>query len=556
MSLTIAILAHHHLNRVERLVNILSDQNVNICIHVDSDASSTKFRQLHSTFSSGKNVHFVKRISCDWGDFSLVDAELRMCTDILKKWPDTTHVQLISGDSLPVKPMNALQNMLAVNQDVDFIESVAVGDDNWIAGGLGIERFTLHFPFSWKTERRRFDAAVSIQRKLGIKRRMPKGLKPFIGSQWWCLTRETIQAILDDPDKTTYDAYFNKCWIPDESYFQTLVRKYARKIQSRSLMYYHFDHQGKPTTIYDDHCDILGGVDEFFARKIWPGANELYRTCASGFNGGSGALANQIKLADDRRKTGRQGLRMQGRAPNKWHEKQRATAAPYFVFSGVSTAIPTFDDWLEIKIDDRPQGRLFATDAAYFKGNTKTGPGGLSANATIRDSAPEDFLGNLSWQSRDKKLAFHFEMDDQQRIGTYLANDPNANIYYVRHGWVLSMMSENINNHILLQAKAAQFLANEHAFLSKIQSASEANSANIWTLGEVLSDPASVLSTILKDLEYSGVIAPMILPEIANAGKTIEFARKLKDIGINIDMAMIEANHVNMQQNSQIIINR
>ncbi len=553
MSLTIAILAHHHLNRVERLVHILSDQNVNICIHVDSDASAVKFRQLHSTFSGRKNVHFVKRISCDWGDFSLINAELRMCTDILKKWPETTHVQLISGDSLPVKPMNALRKMLAMNQDVDFIESVAVGDNNWIAGGLGIERFTLHFPFSWKTERRRFDTAVNIQRKLRIKRRMPKGLKPYIGSQWWCLTRETIQAILDDPNKSVYDAYFSKCWIPDESYFQTLVRKYARKIQSRSLMYYHFDHQGKPTTIYDDHCDILGGVDEFFARKIWPGANELYQTCASGFDGGSGALASRIKLADDRRKTGRQGLRMQGRAPNKWHEKQRSTAAPYYVFSGVQAIFPKFDDWLEAKVDDRPHGKIFAKDAVHFRGNTKTGPGGLSTNPNIRDCAPSDFLGNLSWQSRENKMAFHFESDDQQEIGGYLAKDSNANLYFVRHSWVLNMMNEGIDNHHLLQAKAAQFLANEHAFLSELQ---EAGGANIWTLGEVLSNPVSILSTILKDLEYSGTIAPMILPEITNAGRVVDFARMLKDIGINIDMAMIETSHINTQQDSQIIINK
>ena len=51
---------------------------------------------------------------------------------------------------------------------------------------------------------------------------MPEGLVPHMGSQWWCLTRQTLSAILQDPERAKYDSYFRKVWIPDESYFQTL----------------------------------------------------------------------------------------------------------------------------------------------------------------------------------------------------------------------------------------------------------------------------------------------------------------------------------------------
>ena len=47
-----------------------------------------------------------------------------------------------------------------------------------------------------------------------------------MGSQWWCLTRATLRAILRDPDRPALARYFRGVWIPDESYFQTLARRH------------------------------------------------------------------------------------------------------------------------------------------------------------------------------------------------------------------------------------------------------------------------------------------------------------------------------------------
>lgn len=558
MRLAIAILANTNLNRVGQLADILSKQMVNVCIHVDVDADQQMFRQLRSKLRGRANVHFSRRIFCDWGDYSLVEAELQMCTDILKQWPDTSHVQLISGDSLPVRPMHELLAMLTKNEDVDFIESVTVGKDNWITGGLGIERFTLHFPFSWKTQRRRFDTYVNIQRKLGVQRKMPDGMQPYIGSQWWCLTAKTIKAVLNDPMKPTYDAYFRKCWIPDESYFQTLVRKHARKIQSRSLMYSLFDHQGKPTTLYDDHGDFLGGLEEFFVRKIWPGADGLYQRCEKfEFTARSDTtLSGQIQIANGRRKVGRNGLRMQGCAPNNWHESQLVTATPYFVFSGVSAAFSNFDDWLETKTSTHPHGRLYERTSVNFQHDTETGPGGLSSNIKIRDASPDEFLGNLIWQSRETIVAFHFGANDCVEIETFLTRDPNANIYHIEHGWILDLMADNIENQELLRSRATHFLDRERAFLSKMQGNRARCQRNVWTLADVLGNPVRMLSRILLDMDAGGKAVPMILPKIANMDDAIAFARKLKDIGISIDMGKVEDSVVHKRISDRNVVNK
>ncbi len=109
-----------------------------------------------------------------------------------------------------------------------------------------------------------------------MRRRIPEGLHPHLGSQWWCLTRATLKAILRDPRRPEFDRFFRRVWIPDESYFQTLVRRHSICVESRSLTLAQFDGQGKPYVFYDDHGDILAQSGCFVARKIWPRATALY----------------------------------------------------------------------------------------------------------------------------------------------------------------------------------------------------------------------------------------------------------------------------------------
>ena len=164
---------------------------------------------------------------------------------------------LASGSCLPLRPVQELRDYLDARQRVDFIESATTADVPWTVGGLDYERFTLRFPFAWKKRRVLFDAYVRLQRRFRFKRKIPNGLVPHMGSQWWCLTRQTLSAILEDPDRETYDRYFQRVWIPDESYFQTMARQYSLEIESRSLTLSKFDYQGKPHIFYNDHLQLL-----------------------------------------------------------------------------------------------------------------------------------------------------------------------------------------------------------------------------------------------------------------------------------------------------------
>ena len=71
--------------------------------------------------------------------------------------------------------------------------------------------------------------------------------------------------------------FFRTTWIPDETFFQTLVRHLVpeREIEGRTLTFLMFSDYGMPITFYNDHYTLLLGQDFLFARKISPDATEL-----------------------------------------------------------------------------------------------------------------------------------------------------------------------------------------------------------------------------------------------------------------------------------------
>ena len=71
--------------------------------------------------------------------------------------------------------------------------------------------------------------------------------------------------------------FFRTTWIPDETYFQTLVGHLipSVEIQKDTLTFLVFSDYGMPATFYNDHYDFLVSQDYLFARKISGGATHL-----------------------------------------------------------------------------------------------------------------------------------------------------------------------------------------------------------------------------------------------------------------------------------------
>ncbi len=501
-SLGVVMLCHADLDRAAQLARHWAMHGCPVVIHVDARTPQDQVAGLQSALGDLPDIRFSRRSPCEWGTFGIVQATLDASTQMLADFPSVSHVFLASGSCLPIRPVGALLAHLSDNPDTDFIESVTTADVGWTIGGLNEERFTLRFPFSWKRQRRLFDGYVNLQRLVRFRRRLPQGLVPHLGSQWWCLTRPTLQSILTHPDRPRLDRYFKRAWIPDESYFQSLVRQVSTRIESRSLTLSKFDYQGRPHIFYDDHLHLLRQTDAFIARKIWPKADLLYRTFLT--PDGDRALApvpNPGKInrlfakAVERRLKGRPGLYMQSRFPIRARGGTQS-AAPYGVFSGHAALFDDFRPWLERALEARVHGHLFAFDRVEFAGGESVFKGGLSDSPTLRDYNPKSFLTNLIWNTRGETQCFHFGPTDEQDIAPFIASDPNATIFLITGAFAVPLWRSG-RSAAEVRPEAARLQKVESDFLTVLNGPETKARVRILSLTEFIENPAEPLEEIV-----------------------------------------------------------
>lgn len=332
-----------------------------IAIHFDARAPKSAFQKIRTALADNANVTFAKRrVKCGWGEWSLVQATLHTVEAAVEAFPRASHFYMVSGDCMAIKSAVYAHRFLD-ERDVDYIESVDYFESNWIKTGWRDERLIYRHVFNERTQKWLFYTSFDIQKRLGLTREVPHDLQMMIGSQWWCLRRRTIEAVLDFcRERKDVIRFFRTTWIPDETFFQTLVRHLVpgNEIEARTLTFLMFTDYGMPLTFYNDHYDLLLGQDSLFARKISPEATELkkrlgllYASETDGFTI-SNEGPNLFKFLTGR---GRVGRRFAPRfwetdtslgpdrelmivACKKWHVAKRLTAA-----IRQKTNVPTID---------------------------------------------------------------------------------------------------------------------------------------------------------------------------------------------------------------------
>jgi len=537
VSVGFVMLCHTALQRAAETARHWASRDCPVVIHVDKRVGQADYDTLASALSDLTNIRFSSRYPCEWGTWGILAATQAASAVMLRDFADVRHVFLASGSCLPLRPVADLKAYLASRPRVDFIESVTTGDVGWTVGGLDTERFTLRFPFSWRKHRRLFDGYVKLQRRVRFKRRVPAGLVPHLGSQWWCLTRATLSAILDSPDRAEIDRYFKLVWIPDESYFQTLVRRYSSTVESRSLTLSKFDFQGKPHIFYDDHLQLLRRSDCFVARKIWPHADKIYHNFLHGdaANQASaepnpGKIDRLFSKAVERRVKGRAGLYMQSRMPSADRENGR-TAAPYSVFEGFAELFENFEAWLGKVAGTRAHGHLFAPGRVEFAGGETVFSGALSDSARMRDYQPKSFLTNLIWNTRGERQCFQFGPLDLQEISWFMAGDANAQISVISGAWIIPLFHSN-QNFGDIRREAARLQKVEADHLNILSSQWTKARVRIWTLAEFVENPMEPLQSIIDEISPRSLRRLTEAPRLADLKGFGQFLQNLRNQGM------------------------
>ncbi|MFO1201273.1 MAG: DUF5928 domain-containing protein [Tabrizicola sp.] len=249
-----------------------------VAIHFDARAAKSDFARIRTALADNPQVTFARRrIKCGWGEWSLVAATLEALKAAVNTFPGATHFYMLSGDCMPIKTAEYIRGRLE-QDEADYIESFDFFGSDWIKTGIKEERLIYRHWFNERQRKWLFYTSMDLQKRFGLARKVPEDLRIRIGSQWWCLRRRTVEAVLEfvarRPDVTRF---FATTWIPDETFFQTLVAHLVpeREIRSRTLTFLMFTDYGMPVTFYDDHFDLLVSQEYLFARKISPDAKAL-----------------------------------------------------------------------------------------------------------------------------------------------------------------------------------------------------------------------------------------------------------------------------------------
>lgn len=265
------LMAHKDPDRVIAQARALSAHGDCVAIHYDARAARADWDRLCTGVAGLGGVALARRVRCGWGEWSLVQASLNLITTARGRFTDITHYYLISGDCYPTKSRGHADKFLADNANTDFIETHDFFESDWIKTGIKRERLIYRHYFNERQNKRMFYLAMAMQERLGLDRALPSGLRICIGSQWWLLRAATVERLVGFlRQRRDIMRFFRTTWIPDETFFQSLVAHLVPRAEISGSPPTHlvFSDYGMPVVFYHDHADYLRGQDKLFARKL------------------------------------------------------------------------------------------------------------------------------------------------------------------------------------------------------------------------------------------------------------------------------------------------
>ena len=280
MNVAYLVLAHNNPGVLERAVATLSSDDCDFFIHIDRKSDLSQFSAIR-----GENVHFSEdRLPLYWGEFSLVQATLLLLRGALASRRTPDYCVLMSGTDFPLRSGRYIEEFLAANRlagntGPEFINVVKVP-----APGKPLSRInTLRFPRSQPLRHLAGRAWV----KLGLPERDYRNylgnLEPHSGSQWWALSREAGEYILEFIERNPrFVKFFENVFAADEAFFHTILANspFQSRIR-RNLVYEDWSAEGAhPAMIRESHVvffrqhnevrirDVYGEGETLFARKF------------------------------------------------------------------------------------------------------------------------------------------------------------------------------------------------------------------------------------------------------------------------------------------------
>jgi len=202
------ILVHRYPGQFKRLFRAIYHPANYYLVHVDKRSGVGLQTEIQDFLSSFANASLLKSQSILWGGYSMVDAELRGIEELLKIGSEWEFFINLSAQDFPLKSQTHIQDFLSRNRGNDFIR---------VANQSKVRPETLNRIQNYFIE---FTHRIL---HTPMKRRYLEGVTPYIGNQWMILSRKFCEFVSYSPDVKRFKRFYRYTFIPDESFFQTVI---------------------------------------------------------------------------------------------------------------------------------------------------------------------------------------------------------------------------------------------------------------------------------------------------------------------------------------------
>jgi hypothetical protein len=256
------ILAHHMPRHLLRLVAALTSGEARpICIHIDKKSRSHFSDRVIDRLTSVTDVAIASTRRVYWGHITMIDALTDCLHYMLGRWPEVTHIKFLTGQDYPVRPLDTFTSFLGEHPICSALEWQPIPNPIWQRGGEpdgGLGRVAyLHLHLAGRFVR------------TPIRRAIPAGVRPFVGSAFWCLQRTHARWILDH--YASWRRWLRFSQVVEETFFQTALKNspYGDQIVNNGMTYVAWpDDSPHPKILSLEDDGPMIASDCSFARKF------------------------------------------------------------------------------------------------------------------------------------------------------------------------------------------------------------------------------------------------------------------------------------------------
>jgi len=216
MKIAYLMLVHKNPRLLERAIRILSTEDCGFFIHIDLKTDLREFSRL-----SGDNIFFSdQRLSVYWGEFSQVEATIRLIRQALASSAEYDYFVFLQGSDYPLRSGRYIQQFLQKNRGFEFMNLVKMP-----APGYPLSKINkLRYPSDMPVRRFASRALTKLSFAQRDYRKCLGGLEAYAGHAYWTLSRDACRHIVEFTTRNPHlEKYFRNAFTSDEMFFHTVL---------------------------------------------------------------------------------------------------------------------------------------------------------------------------------------------------------------------------------------------------------------------------------------------------------------------------------------------